>query len=89
MRKRFRFGLNHSVHASRNAVSIDFSWRPKACRQWVPAIRVQLPGPERDGSVSNDAPNLLGNYVNKVYFDFAFSAPIDAVATSVQAFTAE
>jgi penicillin amidase len=54
-----------------------------------PVVRMQLPGPERDGPVVVIGPDLLGQWVKNTYFDFAFGAQINAVAVSSQSFRAQ
>jgi acyl-homoserine lactone acylase PvdQ len=51
-----------------------------------PVIRMQLPGPERDGPVTTNGPDLLGAWLKNTYFDFAFGSQIDAIAVSTQSF---
>ena len=53
--------------------------------------KMQLPGPERDApfGVFSNTPNLLGQYVQNQYFDFALGHQVDANAVSVQGFTAQ
>ncbi len=54
-----------------------------------PVVKMQLPGPERDGPVTILGPNLIGQWVLNIYFDFAFGAQINAAAVSTQTFTAQ
>ena len=53
--------------------------------------RMQLPGPEHEPrfGVFNDPndPNLIGQYVQNQYFDYAVGHQVDAAASSVQVFT--
>ena len=53
-----------------------------------PVVKMQLPGPERDGPTAFAGPDLLGQWVKNTYFDFAFGAQIDGVAVSNQTFQA-
>ena len=53
-----------------------------------PVVRMQLPGPERDGPVAFFGPDLLGLWVKNTYFDFAFGSQIDEVAVATQSFRA-
>jgi penicillin amidase len=53
-----------------------------------PVVKMQLPGPERDGPTVAIGPDLLGQWVKNSYFDFAFSSQIDGVAVATQTFTA-
>ncbi len=53
--------------------------------------KMQLPGPERDApsGVFSSTPDLLGQYVQNQYFDFALGHQVDANAVSVQGFSAQ
>jgi penicillin amidase len=53
-----------------------------------PVVKMQLPGPERDGPAVFIGPDLIGQWVKNTYFDFAFGAQIDGVAVSTQTFKA-
>lgn len=53
-----------------------------------PVVRMQLPGPERDGPTVFVQSNLLSQWVQNIYFDFAFGAQIDGNAVSNQTFKA-
>jgi penicillin amidase len=53
-----------------------------------PVVRMQLPGPERDGPTGFAGPDLLGQWVTNTYFDFAFGDQINDVAVSDQTFKA-
>jgi penicillin G amidase len=53
-----------------------------------PVVKMQLPGPERDGPTAFAGPDLLGQWVKNTYFDFAFGAQIDGLAVSNQTFQA-
>jgi penicillin amidase len=53
-----------------------------------PVVRMQLPGPQRDGPTGFAGPDLLGQWVKNTYFDFAFGAQINGVAVSNQTFKA-
>jgi penicillin amidase len=53
-----------------------------------PSTRMQLPGPERDGPYDVLAgPDLLVDWVNNSYFDYADWAQVQAGAVATQAFT--
>jgi hypothetical protein len=54
----------------------------------TPVVKMQLPGPERDGPDIVIGPNLLGQWVANQYFDFAFGDQINAVSVSTQTFSA-
>ena len=54
-----------------------------------PTVKMQLPGPERDGPTNFVGPDLLGQWVTNTYFDFAFGDQISAAAVSTQSFTAQ
>jgi len=53
-----------------------------------PKVRMQLPGPERDGPAVGPGPDLLGQWVKNSYFDYAFGDQIKAVAVSAEIFQA-
>jgi len=54
-----------------------------------PKVRMQLPGPERDGAAVGPAgPDLLGQWVQNSYFDYAVGDQIKAVAVSAETFQA-
>jgi penicillin amidase len=53
----------------------------------TPVVKMQLPGPERDGPDTIIGPDLLGQWVLNEYFDFAFGDQINSVAVSTQTFT--
>lgn len=53
-----------------------------------PVVKMQLPGPERDGPAVFVGPDLLGQWVKNSYFDFAAGDQITAAAVSAQTFTA-
>jgi penicillin amidase len=53
-----------------------------------PKVRMQLPGPERDGPAVGLGPDLLGQWVKNSYFDDAFGDQIRSVAVSIQIFQA-
>ena len=55
----------------------------------TPVVKMQLPGPERDGPDTFVGPDLLGQWVSNTYFDFAFGNQINAAAVSSQTFTAQ
>jgi penicillin amidase len=54
-----------------------------------PVVRMQLPGPERDGPAVFLGPDLLGQWVKNTYFNFAFGAQINGAAVSTQTFKAQ
>ena len=56
----------------------------------TPVVKMQLPGPERDGPTLYDGglADLLAQWVLNKYFDFATSRQSDAAAVSTQTFTA-
>jgi penicillin amidase len=54
-----------------------------------PTVKMQLPGPERDGPTGLPGPDLLGQWVKNLYFDYAFGSQIDGVAVSTQTFSAQ
>jgi penicillin G amidase len=51
-------------------------------------VKMQLPGPERDGPVVTSAPDLLGQWVKNSYFDYAAGDQIKAAAVTTQTFQA-
>ena len=54
-----------------------------------PKVRMQLPGPERDGPfIAGRGPDLLGQWVKNSYFDYAHGDQITRVAVSTQVFKA-
>ncbi|MFT3693019.1 MAG: penicillin acylase family protein [Kofleriaceae bacterium] len=54
----------------------------------TPIVKMQLPGPERDGPIGFGGPDLLGQWVLNKYFDFLFGNQIDSGSVSTQTFTA-
>jgi len=57
-----------------------------------PVVKMQLPGPERDGPTGfAGGPDLLGQWVKNSYFDFAFGDQINAanVTVSTESFKAQ
>jgi len=55
----------------------------------TPVVKMQLPGPEHDGpTLFGAGPDLLGQWVKNIYFDFAFGNQINGVAVSTQSFHA-
>lgn len=54
----------------------------------TPVVKMQLPGPERDGPTGFGGPDLLGQWVLNKYFDFLFGNQIDSGSVSTQTFTA-
>jgi hypothetical protein len=75
-------GLSFPYHSGGNVRHISLMDPAK------PVIKMQLPGPERDGSTVLAGPDLLGQWVNNQYFDFAFGDQINSVAVSSQTFKA-
>jgi acyl-homoserine lactone acylase PvdQ len=55
----------------------------------TPVVKMQLPGPERDGPDLVIGPDLLGQWVLNEYFDFAYGDQINNVAVSSQTFSAQ
>jgi penicillin amidase len=55
----------------------------------APIVKMQLPGPERDGPDLVVGPNLLGQWVANQYFDYAFGDQIGSAAVSTQTFSAQ
>jgi penicillin amidase len=53
-----------------------------------PVVKMQLPGPERDGPAVTTTPDLLGQWVRNSYFDYAAGGQISAVAVATQTFQA-
>ncbi|HET7503698.1 MAG TPA: penicillin acylase family protein [Kofleriaceae bacterium] len=53
-----------------------------------PVVRMQLPGPERDGPTVTLGPDLLGQWVRNSYFDYAAGNQIDGVTVATQSFKA-
>ena len=54
----------------------------------APKVKMQLPGPERDGPSTTIGPNLLGQWVANTYFDYAAGAQINNATVSMQTFKA-
>jgi hypothetical protein len=54
-----------------------------------PVVKMQLPGPERDGPAVAITPDLLGQWVRNSYFDYAAGGQISAVAVATQTFQAQ
>jgi hypothetical protein len=52
-------------------------------------VRMQLPGPERDGPAVGGGPDLLGQWVKNSYFDYASGDQINAVAVTTQTFNGQ
>ena len=54
----------------------------------TPVIKMQLPGPERDGptGIFSSGPNLLLDWVQNKYFDFALGAQVTPLAVAAQNF---
>ena len=55
----------------------------------TPLVKMQLPGPERDGPYLNVGPDLLGQWVMNTYFNFAFGDQINGVAVSTETYSAQ
>jgi penicillin G amidase len=53
-----------------------------------PAVRMQLPGPQRDVPDSVTGPDLLGQWVRNSYFDYAVGSQADGVAVASEQFEA-
>jgi penicillin amidase len=53
-----------------------------------PKVRMQLPGPERDGPAVGPGPDLLGQWVKNTYFDYAHGDQINGAAVAIQSFKA-
>ncbi len=53
-----------------------------------PVVKMQLPGPERDGPAATTASDLLGQWVTNSYFDYAAGGQIRASAVATQSFQA-
>jgi penicillin amidase len=53
-----------------------------------PKVRMQLPGPERDGPSASSGPDLQGQWVKNSYFDYAHGDQIKSAAVSIQIFKA-
>ncbi|HEX8106780.1 MAG TPA: hypothetical protein VF516_03585, partial [Kofleriaceae bacterium] len=54
-----------------------------------PVVKMQLPGPERDGPAITSRPDLLGQWVRNSYFDYAAGDQISAAAVTTQTFQAQ
>lgn len=75
-------GLDFSFGSSGNVRHISLMDPAK------PRVRMQLPGPERDGPVVFSKPDLLGEWVRNTYFEYAFGDQINTTAVSIQTFKA-
>jgi len=75
-------GLDFPYHAGGNVRHISLMDPAK------PVVKMQLPGPERDGPTLFGGPDLLGQWVRNQYFDFAIGDQINGVAVSSQTFKA-
>jgi acyl-homoserine lactone acylase PvdQ len=53
-----------------------------------PKVRMQLPGPERDGPTVGPGPDLLGQWVKNTYFDYAHAGQINGATVAIQTFKA-
>jgi penicillin amidase len=74
---------------------LDFSYRSGGNVRHIslmdpskPVVKMQLPGPERDGPAVFSAPDLLGQWVRNSYFDYAAGDQITPAAVSTQTFQA-
>lgn len=74
-------GLDFSYGSSGNVRHISLMDTAK------PVVKMQLPGPERDGPAVVSGPDLLGQWVQNKYFDYAVGDQISAVAVSTQTFS--
>lgn len=75
-------GLNFSFGSSGNVRHISLMDPAK------PVVKMQLPGPERDGPAVTTTPDLLGQWVRNSYFDYAAGSQISAAAVTTQTFQA-
>jgi len=75
-------GLDFPYGSAGNVRHISLMDRAK------PVVKMQLPGPERDGPAVALGPDLLGQWVKNTYFDFAFGDQINSAAVSTQTFKA-
>jgi penicillin amidase len=73
-------GLDFSFGSSGNVRHISLMDPSKA------VVKMQLPGPERDGPALGTGPDLLGQWVKNSYFDYAAGDQINAVAVATQTF---
>jgi acyl-homoserine lactone acylase PvdQ len=80
---------------SLTAGGLDFAYRSSGNVRHIsvmdparPVVKMQLPGPERDGPAATAAPDLLGRWVRNSYFDYAAGGPIKAAAVATQTFQA-
>jgi len=78
-----------------SGIGLDFSYRSGGNVRHIslmdpasPTVKMQLPGPERDGPTVTLGPDLLGQWVKNQYFDFSFGAQSHAVAIATQTFQA-
>ena len=55
----------------------------------APVVKMQLPGPERDGPTFLPGPDLLGQWVKNSYFDYAFGDQIAKASVATQTFKAQ
>jgi penicillin G amidase len=75
-------GLNFSFGSSGNVRHISLMDPAR------PVVKMQLPGPERDGPAVTTTPDLLGQWVRNSYFDYAAGSQISAAAVTTQTFQA-
>ena len=78
-----------------SGIGLDFPYRAGGNVRHIslmdpakPVIKMQLPGPERDGQTQFGGPDLLGQWVRNQYFDFAIGDQINDMAVSSQTFKA-
>ena len=76
-------GLDFSYASGGNVRHISIMDPAKA------RVRMQLPGPERDGPAVGGGPDLLGQWVKNSYFDYASGDQINAVAVTTQTFNGQ
>lgn len=76
--------------------SLDFAYSSGSNLRFValmdpvtPVVRLQLPGPERDGPRSADKADLVGQWARNAYFDFALGNQIRDAVVAVQVFNAQ
>jgi penicillin amidase len=82
-------------NASLTAAGLDFPYRSSGNVRHIsvmdparPVVKMQLPGPERDGPVGTPGPDLLGQWVRNSYFDYAAGGSSHAAAVATQTFQA-
>jgi acyl-homoserine lactone acylase PvdQ len=77
-------GLNFSFGSSGNVRHISLM-DPDPAKS---VVKMQLPGPERDGPAVTTTPDLLGQWVRNSYFNYAAGSQISAAAVTTQTFQA-